>query len=118
MNIIKIDPSIKRQIAQAVVAEAHPGFSSQYMASHFVVNGNRVVAAEPNRQWDPWPDNANIIGVDYLVNEVGGARQDNITFGDDNMDNWDEDGLAETIEFTEGYVPDEYDQDEVDSAED
>ena len=118
MNIIKIDPSIKHEIAAALVAEAHPGFSSQYMACHYVVDGNHVVAAEPNRQWDPWLDDADVISVDYLVNDVGGARKDNITFGDDDQDNWNEDGLAEAIEFTESYIPDEYDQDEVDGDRD
>lgn len=108
MNIIKIDPKIKIEIARATIRENHPGFTSQYMDSAYVVNGNKIMQAAPNRQWDPWSDNANVVSVDWLVRVAGGADADGVDMEiDSDADDYNED---ETLDFIMAYIPDQYDQ--------
>jgi len=103
---MKINPKIKIEIAKAILREARPGFDARYQPRAYVVDGEKVVCAAPNRPWDPWPDNAEVISVTDLVYEVGGAQGEGVDFSleveiaDDEME--------EALDFVMAYVPTEY----------
>ena len=73
-----ISEAIKEQIAKAMAAESHPGFSRHYMGESFVVDtdGDQVFDAvwrkEPNEPWNPWPDSATALPITALFEHCAG----------------------------------------------
>lgn len=106
---IVISDSIRQEIAARVVEQAHPGYHRQ--GYYYVVDGERVMYAETTRQFDPWHDDADVIGVDDLVFIFGGAEADRADFDPTSDDpDVDEETAAEiAVDFARGYVPDSYD---------
>lgn len=115
-RIIQISESIKQEIAERVVEQAHPGYSSEYMGEWYVVNGTRVQHKQRNAPWAPWSDAADVISVEELVFLYGGAEQDRADFdptpSDDLSENEDEAermGYESAVAFALDYVPASYD---------
>lgn len=105
---IRINDSIKDEIAQRVVEQATPGYHSQ--GSYYVVNGERVVFAQTHRPWDPWNDDDAVVSVEDLVFICGGAEEDRADFDPSpEGDVSDEDAYEAAVLFASGYVPDAYD---------
>lgn len=109
MTTIKINPSIKREIAEKIILENSAGYSTEYQGSYYVIDGERVIYAQSNRPWDPWPDSAEVIGIDALVAEVGGANAEGVSFAREAGEADDDDAIQNAIDFALAYVPDEYD---------
>lgn len=107
---ITISDSIKQEIAEKVVEQAHPRYDWGYMGQWFVVDGAKVVHYhQGNAQWSLWDDDVDVIGVNDLVFWAGGAEQDRADFDAGNYDNEDE--VEAAIIFALSYVPDSYDAD-------
>ena len=109
-RLITINDSIKQEIAERVIEQAHPGYDSGYMGQWYVVDGERVQHAQSQRQFDPWHDGADVISVEDLLFWAGGAGNDRADFGVDNYD--DEDEIEAAVLFALGYIPDSYDAEE------
>lgn len=127
---MRISSAIRRNIAEKVVEQAHPGYSKMAQGEWYT-DGERLYHAEDNRAWDPWPDGALVISVDDLVYEFGGAQEAHCDFSpaiesgiDDRYDalkerNWDEwttdeqayvdqqeaESFEESVLFCVAYVP-------------
>ncbi len=75
MTTIKISPTIRREIAQAIVAQSHPGYMSDYMGEKFAVDTDgdgtldTVMHREGNAPWNPWNDDAEAISVAALYED-------------------------------------------------
>ena len=109
-RIIKIVEGIKNEIAQRVVEQSHPGYTIDALGAWYVVDGECVMHAQQNRPWDPWHDDADVIGVEDLVNIFGGAERDLAEFDPTPVDgSSDEVGFEMAVEFALEYVPDQYD---------
>lgn len=106
-RLITISDNIKQEIAERVVEQAHPGYDSGYMGQWYVVDGERVMHAQRQRQFDPWHDGADVISVDDLVFWAGGAEEDQADFDAGNYD--DENEVEAAVSFALGYIPSNYD---------
>lgn len=110
--IIAIAESIKNEIAEKVVEQAHPGYSKGAQGQWYVVNGEKVVHAQESRAWNPWNDDDHAISVEDLVFEFGGAESDNADFdpspSDDIDDDTEEAAYERAVEFALDYVPSSY----------
>lgn len=106
---ITINESIKQEIAEKVVEQSSAGYSHDAQGSWYVVDGERVVHAQARRPWNPWSDDADVIGVEDLVNIYGGAEADRALFWDDREGNEQYDAQ---VDFALSYVPDSYDADD------
>lgn len=109
---ITISESIKQEIAERVIEQAHPGYSADYMGQWYVVNGSSVQHKQRNAPWSPWSDDADVISVDDLVNIYGGADAENADFSIEASEYSDEEQVEIAISFALGYVPDSYDADD------
>lgn len=109
MRTIQISESIKQEIAEKVVEQAHPGYSADYMGQWYVVDGTSVQYKQSNAPWAPWSDDADVISVDDLVNIYGGADAENADFSIEASEYSDEQQVEIAVEFALGYVPDSYD---------
>lgn len=107
-RIITISENIKEEIARRVAEQQSAGYSVDAQGQWYVVNGAQVVHKQRNAAWAPWSDDADVIGVEDLVNIFGGADDDRADFtnGEDGADDFEV-----TVEFALGYVPDSYDAD-------
>lgn len=66
MTTITINPSIKGDIAEKIVEQAHPGYSAEYMGAWFT-DGDRLYHRESHAPWNPWSDDAVVVAVDDLI---------------------------------------------------
>jgi len=114
--VITIAEHIKQEIAERVVEEATPGYHDQ--GWYYVVNGQTVMFYERTAPWVPWSSGDEIISVNDLVFEVGGAEADAASFDPSaSADIITEHGADEAakmdyeaaVSFALGYVPDSYD---------
>ena len=75
MTTLKISPTIRREIAQAIVAQSHPGYMSDYMGEKFAVDTDgdgtldTVMHRDANAPWNPWNDDAEAISVAALYED-------------------------------------------------
>ena len=71
---VSSDPSFRREVAEAVVREAHPGYSIVCQGGYYAdpVDG-RVYFREAQAAWNPWSDDVDfrIVGVEQLVDNDG-----------------------------------------------
>lgn len=73
MSAYTISKDIKNEVAEAIVAEAHPGYNRDAQGWHYVVDtdGDKVFDAvmvkEGNAPWNPWHDNACAVSVYELM---------------------------------------------------
>lgn len=107
MAHITISESIKQEIAERVVEQAHPGYSAEYQGEWYVVNGARLMHKQRNAPWSPWSDGDAVISVEDLVFWAGGADQDRADFDAGNYDDVNE--VEAAVSFALDYVPDSYD---------
>lgn len=107
-RIIIIKEDIKQEIAEKVALQAGAGYMKDFHGEWFVVDGTEVVHRASNAPWNPWHDGADVISVEDLVFEFGGAEQEGADFknGVGRADDFDV-----TVAFASGYVPDSYDAD-------
>ncbi len=102
---IKIEESIKQEIAEKVAQQASAGYAKDYQGEWYVVNGSSVVHEQSNAQWSPWHDDDDVISVEDLVFEFGGAGDENADF----ENSGDGEDFSLTVDFALGYVPNSYD---------
>jgi len=117
-NIVKIDPKIKREIAEKVMLENSAGYSRQFQGSYYLVNGIKIMHCQSNAPWAPWADNARVISLDFLINEIGGASKERANFSDEDFNENEctrEEYDSNALDFIEGYIPSQYDQAIVDA---
>lgn len=73
MTTYTISMNIRQEIAEAIVAEAHPGYNRDAQGWHYVVDtdGDKVfdavMAKEANAPWNPWHDNAYAVSIYNLM---------------------------------------------------
>ena len=104
---ITISDSIKQEIAERVVEQAHPGYDTGYLGEWYIVDGARLMHRQRTAPWDPWHDGADVISVEDLVFAIGGAEADRADFDAGNYD--DEDEVEAAVMFALDYIPDSYD---------
>ncbi len=104
-RIISIADGIKQEIAEKVAQQASAGYAKDYQGEWFLVNGSAVVHKDSNAVWTPWHDDDDVISVEDLVFEFGGASDESADF----ENSGDGDDYDLTVEFALGYVPDSYD---------
>lgn len=105
MATITIAESIKSEIARRVAEQAGAGYSKDAQGEWYVIDGERVVHAQPNRPWNPWHDDAQVIDVETLVFEFGGAEAEHADF-ENGVDGADD--FEAAADFAFNYVPDSY----------
>lgn len=96
--VFRVSPAIRREIAEAAVRQAHPGWPDYGEYYAVDTDGDRVLDTvmywEHRAPWNPWHDRAFAVGVVRLF--------------DEGIDLWDEDMTDEDIEdavsFAEGEV--------------
>lgn len=105
-RIIRINETIRREIAEKVAEQATAGYMKDAQGEWYVVDGTEVVRRERRAPWNPWHDGADVISVEDLVFEFGGAEADQADFenGVGGADDFDA-----AVTFALGYVPDAYD---------
>jgi len=100
--VMPINPTIRREIAEKVVEQAHPGYSYPYQGQWYT-DGQRLYHVEEHAPWMPWSDDAVVVSVDDLVFEYGGA-DDSCDFSP--VDERDGSDITEAaIDFCLAYVP-------------
>lgn len=72
--VITINESIKQDIAQRACEQDHPGYSKDAQGEWFVINGDCLKSVQSNAAWMPWNDDDEVISVDALVKDIGGAE--------------------------------------------
>lgn len=79
--VITKDSAIIRDLASKVVAEAHPG----WMGGGYCVDLETwtIHYAEHNRAWDPWSDDAVVVGVDEIFDMKGVDASPRVEWKDD-----------------------------------
>lgn len=112
MRTVTISESIKQEIAERIVEQAHPGYSSDYQGQWYVVDGSSVQHKQRNAPWAPWADDSDVIAVDDLVFIYGGAATENAKFEIEASEYSDEEQIDIAVSFALGYVPDSYDADD------
>lgn len=109
MRIITISERIKQEIAEKVCEQASPGYSSDAQGEWFVVNGTAVMHKQRNAPWAPWPDDADVIAVDNLVNLFGGGSRCDFDPTVCDVQITDADAWEIAVRFALDYVPNSYD---------
>lgn len=96
-----IPQEMHREIAEAIVAQGHPGYDNRSQGERFIVDTNgdgeadSVVFRGSNTP-DPWPTKAEAVPVEALTQD------------DPFVLSWDEDEDEEdAVIFVLGYIPDE-----------
>lgn len=105
--VLPINPAIRREIAEKVVAQAHPGYSKAAQGEWYT-DGARLYHVEDTAPWLPWSDDAVVVSVDRLVYAYGGAGEDRCDFNPQNAGGEDDDEYTEAaIDFCFHYVPEQ-----------
>lgn len=93
----------RREIAEKVVEQAHPGYSKMAQGEWYS-DGMRLYHAQENRAWNPWPDSTQAFSVETLVYAWGGAYAENCDFS---IESDDPEDLEQAVAFCLDYVPHE-----------
>jgi hypothetical protein len=102
MTTYTISESIRREIAEAIIKESHPGYSREFMGCHYAVDTDKdgmfdaVMFSQDNDPWSPWADNAVAIPVADLYDDS------------DDFSEVEEGFEEDAIAFAESQLPDEW----------
>ena len=81
-------PAFRLELAQRIVQQAHPGYSSMAQGSWYCDPvTDELFHTEVNRQWNPWPDSVDwrIVGIEELFdpsNDYSDEVDWEVQFGD------------------------------------
>ena len=77
MTTFTIKPEIRKEIAEAIVKESHPGYDTRYCGAHYAVDTDgdneldAVMLKGATAQWNPWSDGDTAIAVSDFYQDSG-----------------------------------------------